>query len=151
MLRRIGMLGLRVVAAMAFTYAGLVKMRSPQVFADDIAGFRLLPGALVVPLALALPIFELGTGIWLFSGLKVRSSAFCGLAGTTIFLLALVSAAVRGLPVECGCFGEHAYSSFSPVQRLWIALGRDVLLAGMLAAVYLDACRQERGRLPCSR
>ena len=150
-LRRLGIYGLRVVAAAVFCYAGLLKLRNPQVFADNIASFQLLPTLLINPLALALPFFELGTGLWLFGNWKTCTGTFCGLAASVIFLLALVSALARGLPVECGCFGSDAFSSLSPVARLWLAIGRDVPLVGVLTIVYFDACHQKRGRLPSSR
>ena len=66
------------------------------------------------------------------------------------FLLALFSALARGLPVECGCFGD-APSSLSPIARLWLAIGRDTLLVGALTFIYLDACLQKRGSLSGSR
>ena len=151
MLRGVGLFCMRFVTATVFIYAGLVKLRSPQAFADSIATFQLLPTTLIVPLAVALPIFEFSTGLWLFSGRKLRTGAFCGLTASTVFLLALLSAQARGLPVECGCFGGSAPSSLPPARRLWLDIGRDLLLVGALAVIYLDALHQKRGRLPSSR
>ena len=87
MLRRVTTLGLRVAIAMVFCYAGMAKLRTPTDFADSIAGFQILPTALIDPLALALPVYELGLGVWLVSGWKSRTAAFCGLAVSAVFLL----------------------------------------------------------------
>ena len=133
---------LRLTVALIFCYAGWIKIQSPQAFADSIATFRLLPANLNNLLALGLPPFELLVGILLATGWKTRLAAFCALAASGVFLLALVSALVRGLPVECGCFGgEH--SSLAPTPRLWLAIGRDVLLAGAVLVVYRDARRKD--------
>lgn len=134
---------LRVLAGLAFCYAGWMKIQSPQSFADSIAAFQLLPARLINLLALGLPPFELVTGVWLLVGWRVRTAAFCGLAATTFFLFALISAMLRGLPVECGCFGE-VDSALTPAQRLALATGRDLLLAAAILIVYLDALRCNR-------
>ncbi len=133
--------GLRVGAALVFGYAGWIKFQSPQAFADSIATFQLLPARLVNLLALGLPPFELGLGVLLLSGWKTRTAAFCGLVACGVFLFALASAMARGLPVECGCFGD-ARSSLAPTLRSWLVIGRDLLLSGSVALVYLDACRK---------
>ncbi len=136
-------LGLRLAIAAVFCYAGWSKLQSPQAFADSIATFQLLPARLINLLALGLPPFELAVGLWLFIGWKVRTAAFCGGAASVIFLLALFSALLRGLPVECGCFGD-AHSSLAPTPHLLLAMGRDLLLAGAVWVVYFDACRRQR-------
>ncbi len=135
--RRIVLL-LRVVAAFVFGYAGWIKFRSPQAFADSIATFQLLPAWSNNLLALGLPPFEIGLGVLLLSGWRTRTAAFCGLVASGVFLLALISAMIRRLPVECGCFGE-AHSTLTPGLRLWLAIGRDMLLVGAVALVYFDA------------
>ncbi len=133
--------GLRVLAGLVFIYAGWLKTQAPQDFADSVAAFQLLPTRLNNLLALGLPPFELAVGSLLLTGWKTRVAAFCGLASCGIFLLALVSAIIRGLPVECGCFGNGP-SSIIPALRLPLAIGRDILLGGGVALVYFDARRK---------
>lgn len=129
---------LRVIAGLVFIYAGWSKLQSPQAFADSIATFQLLPARFNNLPALGLPPFEVIVGCSLLTGWKMRVAAFCGLAACGVFLAALASAMIRGLPVECGCFGE-AHSPLTPGLRLWLAIGRDLLLGGAVALVYLDA------------
>ena len=141
--RRVTVIGLRVVAGFVFCYAGWIKIRSPQPFADGVATFQLLPASLISLLALGLPPYELTVGLLLLSGWKPRLAAICGLTACTIFLFALLSAALRGLPVACGCFGGTP-STLPPSQRLWLDVGRDLLLLAAVVFVYRDACRQKR-------
>ena len=139
--RRVVIPVLRVGVALVFGYAGWIKIQSPQAFADSIATFQLLPAWLNNLLALGLPPFELGLAILLLSGWKTRTMAFCALVACGVFLLALGSAMVRGLPITCGCFGD-APSALSPAVRLWLAMGRDLLLGSAVVAVYRDAYRK---------
>ena len=135
--RTIAIRALRVGVGLVFVYAGWVKILSPQAFADSIATFQLLPSRLINLLASGLPPFELIVGGWLVSGWKTRIAGFCGLLACGIFMAALISAMIRGLPVECGCFG-NASSSLAPNLRLWLAIGRDFLLGVAVAVVYFD-------------
>ena len=141
--RRVIIVGLRVVAGLVFCYAGWIKIRSPQPFADSVAAFQLLPAPLINLLALGLPPYELAVGLLLLSGWKPRLAALCALVACTIFLLALLSAALRGLPVDCGCFGGTP-SNLPPPQRLWLDVGRDLLLLAAVAFIYRDACSQKQ-------
>lgn len=143
--KRTIILGLRLAAAAAFSYAGWSKLQSPQAFADSIATFQLLPDRLINLLALGLPLFELAVGLLLFVGWQVRTAAFSGVVATLVFLLAMGSALLRGLPVECGCFGE-VHSSLAPTPRLLLAMGRDLLLTAAVGIVYVDACCRQRER-----
>lgn len=129
---------LRLLVGGVFIYAGFAKAASPQPFAESIAAFDLAPVAWSNVLALSLPPLESLIGGLLLSGWRTRTAAFCALVLTIIFLIAIVSAIIRGLPVDCGCFGFSA-SRLSPAIRLWIDLGRDVLLLAATLAIYANA------------
>ena len=45
----------RVLLAGVFLWAGVQKVRSPQLFALDLEAYRLLPAALILPIAYYLP------------------------------------------------------------------------------------------------
>ena len=125
-------LGLRLLLGGVFLYAGTLKLISPQPFADSIATFRLLPEAVINLLALGLPVFELSVGCLLFSGRLSGAASLAALVMTSVFALAMVSALIRGLPVDCGCFGSGAPAA----HHGWIALGRDLILSGVAFVLY---------------
>ncbi len=135
---------LRVLLGGMFIYAGAVKVGSPQPFADSIASFRLLPASLIDLVALGLPSFEVLLGLWLLTGWRRRQAAFCTLAVTGVFLLALGSAFVRGLSVDCGCFGSGG-DPLVGSGHAGVALVRDGLLAAVAAALYVSAVRCQDG------
>ncbi len=131
----------RILLGGIFVYAGQAKIQAPAVFADSIASFRLLPAALSNVLAIGLPPFEVLLGLLLVTGWRGRTSSFCALLTTSVFVMALVSAWVRGIPVDCGCFG----AADTPVKEwpLWLLVGRDLLFFTAAAFVYADARHDE--------
>ncbi len=130
--------GIRWVLAALFLYSGAAKLADPQSFATVIAGFGLLPKALLFPAALLLPLLEVVVGIG--SIFAVRGS-LAAIAGMLVLFMAVLAYGISlGLDIDCGCFGpgdpEQAY------KGLRVALARD---AAMLAAVvFVYWCR---GRL----
>jgi hypothetical protein len=52
---------------------------------------------------------------------------------SVVFFSALLSALVRALTLDCGCFGTGAPSR----PRMWLELGLDLVLAGGLLLIYL--------------
>jgi putative oxidoreductase len=132
---------LRLGLGAVFLYAGAIKVRAPQPFADSIASFELLPAALIDPLALGLPIFELAVGGLLVLGWLARPAALSALGLTGMFVLALSLALARGLKVDCGCFGSGGAES--PGWE-WLSLGRDLLLFAGASALYRISARRFR-------
>ncbi|MBE2204054.1 MAG: DoxX family membrane protein [Chthoniobacterales bacterium] len=131
---------LRVILGAIFTYAGITKIQEPLNFADSIATFQMLPSQLINIFALALPPFEIIVGLMLITGWKVRLATFATLALSVIFAIALGQALVRGLEVDCGCFGSGEPS----VLKTWASLGRDILL--IAASLLLYGVYSRRGR-----
>jgi len=129
---------LRVSLGVVFLYAGSISIRSPQEFADTIANYRLLPSIAIAPLALTLPPLEMLVGLFLVIGRPPRMATFSALMLTVVFIIALSSALARGLVIDCGCFGHGTPSR----SGMWFSLGRDVLVAGALAALYRDEFRR---------
>jgi putative oxidoreductase len=121
----------RAALALVFLYAGAVKLWDPAALASSIVRFQLVPLFLVHPMALALPPLEVICGIALLVGPWKRQAAFGIAALCAAFLLALLSAAARGLEVDCTCFGSAS------AQPMWWLILRDVVLLAAAAAMYL--------------
>ncbi len=119
--------GCRLLLGGLFLYAGAVKAADVTGFARTVAGYQLLPYALNYLVAATLPFVELLAGLLLLLERKVRGAALLLAFLTVAFIGALVSVLVRGLEVDCGCFGGNGGTS------PWIALLRDV---GILALAH---------------
>jgi putative oxidoreductase len=115
-----------IAAALAalFIYAGAGKVRDPLQFADAIAAFAILPATVINMLALSLPVFEIACGLLLLVPQTRKIGTLAVALSSLIFFAALLSALVRGLTLDCGCFGSGAPSR----PRMWLELGLDVVL-----------------------
>lgn len=94
------------LCAVVFGISSWGKLRDPLAFADSIAAYQLVPWRWAVSLAaLVIPVLELLLAALLLANVW-RRAALMAMAGLTmIFTAALVSAAVRGLEIDCGCMG----------------------------------------------
>jgi putative oxidoreductase len=133
--RRQTYLVLAVSLAMAgiFIYAGIDKIRDPLQFADSIAAFGILPAVFISLMALALPPFEIACGLLMLGPRTRRIGALAIAILSAMFFTALASALLRGLTLDCGCFGTGAPSR----SRMWIELVLDITLFASALLAYL--------------
>jgi putative oxidoreductase len=118
----------RVVLGGLFVYAGAVKVVDPLDFAQNIRNYRLVGQSLAFIAALVLPWLEILAGAFLVAGLWKRGAALV-VSGLLVFFIILTAVTViRGLDVDCGCFGAIDRKS-----------GLSVLLED-LAMLYLGLC-----------
>ena len=116
-----------------FIYAGIDKIRDPLQFADSIAAFAILPAVFISLIALALPPFEIACGLLLLGPWTRRIGALAITLLSAVFFTALASALLRGLTLDCGCFGTGAPSR----PRMWLELVLDMALFAGALFVYL--------------
>jgi uncharacterized membrane protein YphA (DoxX/SURF4 family) len=124
-------LALRIVIGAIFIVAGVSKLGHADVFAAQIAGFRLLPEIVIAPMATVLPFLEILLGGYLILGLFTRTAAWVAVAFFAAFDGAIASAVVRGMSVSCGCFGPN-----DKTVTTWAEVARDfvfVVLAVIVA------------------
>lgn len=117
-------LTLRFFFSALFLYTGALKLADPGGFAADIANYRMLPEALVGPLALALPVFELVIGVAFLLASHARGAALLSALLLTVFAVAMAQAKLRGIDLDCGCFGASEQSQVS-----WTKVTLDLVLA----------------------
>ena len=109
----------RLGLALVFIMAGWPKMLDPGTFATSIENYQLLPWQLINLWALILPWIELSAGVALLAGLGCEiagmpigqkltrgGAVLCGLL-LIVFLVAIGSAVMRDLNIDCGCFGTQ--------------------------------------------
>lgn len=131
----------RIVLAVTFVWAGVLKFMDPAGFAGSIATFELLPEAWINVVALGLPLFEILAGLLLLTRRGLAVGSFSLAALSVVFLVALLSGLARGLPVDCGCFGGTGPST---PAKLWWAVARDVALVGIAGWLYWRSSVTER-------
>jgi putative oxidoreductase len=102
---KIVLFAFRIALGGLFLYAGAVKIADPLGFAQNIADYRLVPRAIAFFAALVLPWVEVLAGAALVAGLFPRTSAGLIAFMLAFFIVLVAVTMVRGLDVECGCFG----------------------------------------------
>ena len=121
---------LRIVLGCVFIYASLDKIRHPDLFAEAVYNYQLLPEMTVNLVAISLPWLELLSGSLLVLGVWMEGSILILSGLMVVFIGALGINLDRGLDVHCGCFITQ---SSDPISIL--TLFRDSLF--LLLAFYL--------------
>jgi uncharacterized membrane protein YphA (DoxX/SURF4 family) len=135
--RTIGYHFTRLVMAGVFIYASIDKIIHPDLFAEAVYNYQVLPGYLVNLTALILPWLELTLGTcllinrWMAGASALAAMLMALFVGLTLFNLA------RGLDISCGCFS--ASPDDDPITMLTLA--RDICFLifslGLAGLVYV--------------
>jgi uncharacterized membrane protein YphA (DoxX/SURF4 family) len=123
----------RLLVGGVFVVAGILKLPDPAAAVRAVRAYRLLPEALVSPVAFGLPMVEIVVGLALVAGVFVRTAAIASAVLLVVYIAAISSAWARGLQIDCGCFskggavaaGQTAYPAevARDVGLLIVALG----------------------------
>lgn len=100
----LGLLARLALVAVWFT-SGIAKAADPLETVVAVRAYRLLPEDAVRPVAAVLPYLEIALGLLLLLGLATRLAAVGSAALLLVFVGGVISAAARGLTIDCGCFG----------------------------------------------
>jgi uncharacterized membrane protein YphA (DoxX/SURF4 family) len=108
--RRAGLLDVigtlaRLGLAAVWIASGVIKLLDPGQTYLAVKAYDVLPTPMIGPVADALPLVELCLGMLLLVGIGVRLNAALSAALLLVFVAAVSQAWMRGLNIECGCFG----------------------------------------------
>jgi putative oxidoreductase len=123
----------RIALGGLFVFAGATKAYDPGAFAVEIQRYNLipwLPGALA---AVYLPWLEILVGALLVVKRFDRGALMLITCLLLVFSFALASATVRGLGIDCGCFGKAFAATgtvFPLVRNLLLFVGAGFLWRG---------------------
>jgi uncharacterized membrane protein YphA (DoxX/SURF4 family) len=95
----------RLGLAAVFLVSGGLKAADPRETVVAVRAYDLLPESLVSVVAATLPYLEIAVGVLLLVGLATRLAAVLGAVLLVVFIAGVISAAARGLSIDCGCFG----------------------------------------------
>jgi uncharacterized membrane protein YphA (DoxX/SURF4 family) len=125
----------RLVMAGVFIYASIDKIIHPDLFAQAVYNYQVLPGYLVNLTALILPWLELTLGVCLLINRWMAGASALAAVLMALFVGMIIFNLARGLDISCGCFS--AAPGDDPITAL--TLVRDMLflifsltLAGMV-------------------
>ena len=114
-------------------------------FIEVLKTYQAFPPVLLFPLAVAVTLGEFVLGVWILSGLRLRTSALLGALLNIVYALWMTITLLRGLELDnCGCFGvffAQPLTWFSPFQDL-------VLVTFCCALAYLAQDTVETRPIP---
>lgn len=127
----------RFIVGAVLLASGLHKASAPpEEFAVVVEAYQLLPLDLILPFASFLPFLEILLGLALLAGYLSRAAAAAAGGLFLVFIAALASTVLRGIPLEnCGCFGAGFH--LAP----WQAMALDSLLVCLSYLGYRTAPR----------
>lgn len=122
-------IALRLVVGGMFLVAAYPKVMNAAAFAMSVRGYKIIPFSLSNLFAIAVSWSELFAAVMLILGILTRKAASAIAILLVVFIAAIITVMVRGMVVDCGCFGEKGGSNTS-----WILIVRNV---GLLAACII--------------
>ena len=127
----------RFVLGTVFLIASIDKIAFPEMFAEAVAAYQIIPYPLVNIVALVIPWLELLCGVFLIGGAFVRSSSLLLSGLLVVFITAMLSAMARHLKIDCGCFGSGYISEVG-----WVRIVEDIglLILGAHLVFFSGTC-----------
>ena len=123
------LLTIRTIVGFVFIFAAVSKVSEPEEFARAISNYKLLPIYLINILAIVLPWIEICAGILLVFGISVKENSAILSGLLLVFIIAIAISLVRGLNIDCGCFGTTGGTKVG-IQKLLENFG--LLLLGLI-------------------
>jgi len=107
-------------------------------FTDILKTYEAFPDAILLPLAIAIPIAELALALWLFSGQLLAAAAVTSVVMHFLYAVWSAVSVLRGLQLSnCGCFGV-----FWPRPLGWSTVLEDLVLVAASFALAILARRR---------
>ena len=133
----------RWVLGVIFIYAGVTKLLEPEIFAVLIDAYGIVPGGLLMPVAVGLPLLEVIAGIGLLFDIHGSLALMTGLL--VLFMVVLGYGIWMGLDVDCGCFGPEDPEA-EAFHGLRLSLFRDLVM--MAGVIFIYGWRRYRAIRP---
>jgi len=127
----------RILLGLIFLFAGIAKISDPVRFIFTLREFNLFSEAVIPFMALYLPWLEFILGLFLILGLLYRASSFLLACLNTMFAIAILTVVVRGMEIDCGCFGMFADILKIPDSADIKAVIRNVIFIGISVYIFI--------------
>lgn len=125
-------LALRLFIGGMFLYAAFDKVTNPYGFAVSVRAYKIIPFALSNLTALAISWSEIIAAGMLLLGVLPRKAAGAIFVLLSVFTVAIATTVVRGMVIDCGCFGSEGGASTS-----WLLIVRNLALLFGTALIIL--------------
>ncbi len=127
---------LRIIVGGIFLISGLAKISDPVRFVLTLREFDIFPEIIVPFTAIYMPWLEFIIGLCIILGILHRASSFMLACLIFIFTIAIISVIIRGMEIDCGCFGLLADILKIPDMADMKAVIRNMLFIGMSLYIF---------------
>jgi hypothetical protein len=129
---------LRFAIAGVLLVSAAGKLLDVAGFTDVLKTYEAFPDAILLPLAIGIPLTELALALWLFSGQFLAAAAITSVVMHFVYAVWSAVSILRGLHLSnCGCFGV-----FWPRKLGWTTVAEDLLLVAASFALATLARRK---------
>lgn len=129
---------IRFFLGFIFIYAAIGKISAPHEFAVAISNYQLFPDFSINFLAVFVPWLEIVCGFGLLFGVYVKENSVIYLSLITLFTLAIIISLLRGLDIDCGCFGYEDSSKVGIVK-----IGENIVLILLSVFVLFTSLKKD--------
>ena len=112
-------LAARLILGGVLVVAGALKVGALQSSIDAVRAYQILPWDVAEPVGIALPIIEIIVGVLLIVGAFTRWTGLIGALLMLAFIIGISSVWIRGINIDCGCFGGGGEVSASQTSYPW--------------------------------
>lgn len=138
----------QIALGVIFVAAALPKIVDPPSFAHMIYNYKLMPWAVIKPMALLMPWIELLCGLALILGIWKGTARTIIAALLVTFIIAISINLLRGNAIDCGCFDVSAANKTTEerLADMRFVILRDIGMLLMVAQLwYASNTRSRRG------
>ena len=132
-------LAARLILGITLIVAGIDKATNLTLSSTSVGAYRILPYSVSQVVGHVLPFAEIGLGLLLVIGLFTRISGALGALLMVAFIIGIASVWIRGISIDCGCFGQGGPVSPEQAARQYpweIIRDTGLLLCGLWLVIF---------------
>lgn len=134
----------RLVMAGVFIYASIDKIIHPDLFAQAVYNYQVLPGYLVNLTALVLPWLELTLGTCLLINRWMPGASALAVLLMVVFVGLILLNLARGLDISCGCFSAAPDGNPVTLMTLLRDISFLIVTMGLAGLVFVKNTRRQQ-------
>lgn len=135
---------LRLILVVLFIASALTKIMDVEAFSESLNSYKILPIKLVPLFSYYVPIMEFGLALGFLLPKSAKVMSILTMLVILAFQLALASLLIRGIDIDCACFGKFETSPTVALVRNFLILGIcGLLLYLSQKEAKLQKCNQE--------
>ncbi len=132
----------RFLLAVLFLAAGALKGMHPKESVLSVGSYHLTPDWISIAAGISLPGIEVVLGASMLTGFCLRGATVVSGTLGILFAGGVISAIVRNLDTECGCFGNLAITPRADFRTLGLEVAIVLLSALVLVKAHSTSTRQ---------